>query len=349
MTDILCRVCDAKTDTFLCAGCTAQLEQALAELPALLDDLDTTIARQDRGTGTSLYAMKRTRLQIPGLHYAEGETTLPATPWAFSWDAAEIAASARNTVITWARHLAETRGIDPPSLQSIRPAGLIIHRNRMHLTVETHARTSIAPVTNWLLANLDAIRLDEAAEQIHDEITHLAVAISKATDRQAPDVFAGRCDAVQITFRLDGGQLTPLAATCGVDLYGREDEPDVKCHACGMTYELAERLQEMRDRQIDNQLARAHLIANALTEIDAQLPPERLRKWIERDARAAALAPSPVGPACERCNHPTCRLIRRPLILRRGVDEDGHALYRVGDVRERVRQVEEQRSGRLVA
>lgn len=323
MSNLKCVVCTAKTDSYLCVTCTNELEKALAEMPALLHDLDTTISRQDRGTSTPLYAMKRQRLQIPGEHYPEGSTTLISTPWEFSWDAANLRWTVRNTLVTWARHLAETRGAEIPKGMS---------------------------AAMFLLEHIDSIRLDEAAYEIHDQISWSVAAINRAIDRQGPDVFAGRCDATQLTFTLDGEHLVTEAATCGVDLYGRDDEPEIQCGACGMKYQLAERLAEMVDRQINDQLARAHLIADALTTVEATLTRECLRKWIQRDAQSVLRDPVIEGPACGACKHSTCKLIRRRLILRRDTDSDGHGLYRVGDVRERLRLVTEQReTGRMTA
>lgn len=313
-----CVVCQARTDAALCWACTRKLEKAIAELPALLHELDVTIARQDRGTSQALYAVNRRRVQIAGQDYDEGQTTLPATPWPLSWDASNLRWSAVNTIQTWARHIAESHGLDGSS----SPGEL-------------------------LLAAINEIRADEAAEQLYDEIMSLEPAILAAIDRRMPDQFAGRCDATQVSFDLAAdGSLVPVAAICGADLYGHDGDPTVKCHACGMKYPLAERLAEMKDRQINDQLATAHNIANALTTIDNPLRPDMLRKWIERDAKAE---PSPAGPACTVCNHGTCRLIRRPLIIAQGCDDEGHWLYRVGDVRARVKIVEEQRGARLSA
>jgi hypothetical protein len=206
----------------------------------------------------------------------------------------------------------------------------------------------IRVVVDWLLDNLDAVRLDEAAQQIHDEITGLRD--ENATwilGRSMADVFAGNCDATQVGFQLDAaGALVPVAAYCGVALYGREGEEHVRCTACGTRYELQPRLDEIREHHINDQLARAHTIADALTTLEEPLGRDLLRKWIERDALRD---PAPEGPACESCKHPTCKSIRRPPILPQAVDEEKHPLYRFGDVRRRLALVQEQRGIRLTA
>lgn len=308
-----CAVCQAKTDANLCKPCTAELERAIAELPADLRDLQLVATRQASGP-----------LGLGHGRQWDGpfeEDSLGDAPWEFTPGAADQVWVLNNTVTTWVRHLCESRRATPPADGD----GLLA----------------------WLLANLDAIRLDEAAAQIHEELTGLHDENDRwVVGRRGAEVFAGRCDAAEVTFvQADDGTLVPKAAICGTALYGNDSEADLRCEACGMRYKLAERL-EARDRQIEDQLARPHQIATALTSDDWPLAPALLRKWIQRDAMAE---PSPEGPSCEACSHRSCTLIRRPLILARGVDDEGHPLYRFGDVRRRLQLVQEQRGIRLSA
>lgn len=313
-----CRVCRAKADALLCKVCTDKLEQAIAEFPADLRDLELVAARQ---------AMGPLGLGAPGRvcerddRHAEWEPPGPRTedalseaPWEFAPGAADQIWAMGNTLSTWVRHLVESRGLTalPPKVA----------------------------LTSWLLSNLNAIRFDEAAAEIYDELTGLHAENERwIIGRAGAEEFAGRCDAAQVSFQTDeDGTLVPVAAICGAALYGNSLEPKVQCQACGMNYSMAERREE-RDKQINDQLARAHQIANALTTAERPLPPALLRKWIERDALAEATDPTPEGPACEVCRHHDCTLIRRPLILEKGRDEDGHRLYRVGDVRDRLAPV----------
>ena len=325
MTAVSCVVCQADTDANLCTRCTRELEQAIAELPALLAELEVTTTRQDRGTGTALYAMRRTKLQIPGVHYAEGTTTLPATPWPFSWDAANLAWTVRNSLGTWARHIADIRGLQidmPPTL-----AGPV-HAWCMHESCaqirDGHRRD--VRTTAWLLRNITAIRLDEAAGEIHQAITGDRLDIERAIDRQDPDIYAGRCDATDVRTDLEAGLIRAVVGTCGAELYARLGDDEVKCGACGQVYDLAARKQYLAER-VDDEWARPHVIANALTSLDEPVRPDTLRKWIERDAELVEQG----------------RPARYPLILQVGVDDGGHALYRVGDVRARITAMRERR------
>jgi uncharacterized Zn finger protein (UPF0148 family) len=286
-----CAVCQAKSDGNLCKPCTSELERAIAELPADLTDLELVATRQ--AVGPLGLGVGR---QWTGPFEDEA---LGDAPWEFAPAAADQIWVIGNTVTTWARHLAETHRLPLPRLRTVRPAGLRIHRNRMYVTVETREIRSISPVTSWLRANLNVIRYDEAAAQIHEELVGLHAENEQwILGRRGVELFAGNCDATQVSFEqrpqlyvernrmhIDpNGPLVPVAAYCGVPLYGRDGETDVRCKACGTRYPLQPRLDEIRDQHINDQLARAHTIADALTTLEEPMGRDLLRKWIQRDA-----------------------------------------------------------------
>lgn len=337
----VCHVCAGRTPgTNLCRACTRVLEQAVAELPADLRDLQLVATRQATGPlGVNRYR------QWDG-PFENG--SLGDAPWDYAPGPDDQIWALRNTVTTWVRHLCESRGITPPTPRTrIIERRLVIVRNRAHLTTVVAYGALIEQLAGWLLANLSAIAQDEAAAQIHDELTGLHEQNERwILGRRGLEVFAGRCDATQIAFEhrprfyvernrmhVEWDALYPLARPCGANLFGHDGEDDLRCPACGMTYRLAERLATMHRTQIDDQLARAFIIADALTTLERPLGRDRLRKWVERDAHRPAAQD---GPACLECDHPTCRAIRRPPIHARGMDDDGHPLYRIGDVRRRL-------------
>ena len=321
-TAVLCRVCGAETDAFLCSPCTAEVEKALAEVPAQLADLDVTISRQDRGVGNPLYAEHPRLIAIPGVHYAEGTTTLPQTGWAFAWDAANLAWSIQNTLQTWCRHLFEARRFEIPSGPACRNC---THRTCQLIRARGNAQA-------LLLLNLDAIRTDEAAAAIHDELTSHAESVEHAVDRHDPDIYAGRCDGPDVRVTVADGVLSPVAGICGLEMFARFGDEKVKCRACGAVYDVADRKERML-AQIDDVWARAHDIANALTSLAEPVKPETLRQWIARDKeRAGKGRPQPY-----------------PVVRQVGIDDDGHALYRVGDVRARIAAMKAARSDRVSA
>ena len=345
-------------DAMLCWTCTRTLEQAIAELPADLRDLQLVDTRQAAGPlGVNWYR------QWDG-PFEEG--SLGDAPWEFAPGPNDQIWCTANTVSTWVRHLCESRGLQPPTATRgkwLAHRRLVIRRNRADwLTGRVWIPSPEQPITllvHWLLAHIDSIRQDEAAAQILDEFTGLHEQNERwILGRSGLEVFAGRCDATQVGFtpvqrlvieRNRAGwrdDLAPVVVTCGANLFGHDGEDELRCRYCGTRYKLADRLADMQQRQIDDQLARAHVIADALTTLERPLGRDLLRKWIQRDsARPAAQH----GPACVQCKHDTCRAIRRPPIHPQGVDDDGHRLYRVGDIRARLDEVEAQRGARLSA
>lgn len=322
----LCVVCQARTDAALCDNCTAEITKTLAEIPADLTNLTAVATRQ--AAGPLGLGDSRAGRQWDG-PLAEG--SLGDAPWVYAPGAADQLWALDNTLTTWARHIAETHDLELPA---VRPperftvtTRLTVRRNRMHLHVDTQVTT--APhepaglvAARWLLAHAHLIRVDQAAYEIHDELTALAAENTLWTfGRSVPTLFAGKCDApdVRVDFT-DGATLTPRVSTCGADLYAHEGDDDVRCQTCGHTYRLEQRRALILEKMND-QWCRAQLIADSLTTNDEPINASTLRTWIERDAKLTVHGRATVG---------------RPLILQVGIDDDGQPLYLVSDVRARI-------------
>lgn len=320
-----CRVCESSTDGFLCSRCLGEIERALGDLPADLADLQLVATRQARGP-----------LGLGHGHYAEGgRNGVPAVgieavtdePWVFAWGAADQLWAVGNTLSTWVRHICESRGLEPPQASRGRwseHSAVVIRANRA-LELRRWREFTPAPeqpftlLVGWLLNPdvLTAIRYDEAAEQIHEQLTGLQRENHRWIVGRGMPMFAGRCDAADVRAEMDqDGTITPRVGVCGADLYGYLTEKVVRCQACSAEYDLAERKRWMLD-QVDEQWAPAQLIADALTTLDEPVNASTLRTWIDRDAGLT-------------------RPAERPLIRQVAVDDDGRPLYRVGDVRARI-------------
>lgn len=327
-----CRACDKRrTDegANICRRCVKDLEQTIGDFPALLQDLDVTISRQDCGTGTPLYAMGAARVQIPGVHYEEGTITLPSTPWPFAWDAADLRWCVEADVLFWASRFVLERAAGPVCAHDCGPREqLVPHRPHWSCDRRREADRRLALFRRspglLLLDRIDEISRHASAVEIHDQLTYLHRQVERAIDRQTPDVFAGTCDGNDVLVEHVDGGLVPQIIACGAELYAHKGDDEVRCPKCGRTYELGPRLAGLR-KQLDDEWAPAQLIADALTTLEEPIKADTLRQWIKRD-KALAKRLKRTG---ERKPY--------PLVLQVGVDDDGKTpLYRVGDVRKRI-------------
>lgn len=327
-----CDVCDAETDARLCLGCTAELEQALAELPADLTDLQAVATLQAAGP----MGLGDPRRQWEGRPTAEA---LDVMPWVFAPGASDLIWTAANTLTTWVRHLCESRGIDAPQIAERRHQirRLAVVRNRWawrYIDVFTpFGNQPLAPIATWLLANLAAVRQDEAAAQIHDEITWLHTSMDAAiVGRAGLEEFYGRCDSPdvrvlparpvaapigprcygltscghgscdEIRDAETGHPLVTVLGRCNADLYAEPDADVIECRACGVGYTAAERKKAVREQGRDTIGTVSEVVA-ALTKLGRAVHVETVNS-----------------------------AIRRGRIQVRGLNGHSHRLVRVGDV-----------------
>lgn len=300
-----CAVCGGIVrDANLCKACTRELERAIAELPADLRDLQLVATRQ--ATGPLGLGDPNRQWDGPPEVGALGDE-----PWVFAPAAADQLWAAANTITTWIRHLCEARGVQSPTATRgtyETMTRLRVHRNRAHVeTVRVFTPSPdqpMRPLVEWLLANLDAIRLDEAAAQIHDELTGLHAENERwILGRPGLDEYFGVCDAPDVRVeQAADGTLHPMVSTCGVHLFGVSDAKRVDCRACGATYTRSERETAML-RQMADRLATVRQAASALTKLGRAVTVKQIDGWL-----------------------------RRGLITARGVDQNRHRLVLVGDV-----------------
>lgn len=307
-TGPLCRRCNAPTDGFLCQTCADQLVELILWMPRNLGHLVETVSRQDRidvaiviGRPFVVPPGLAGRLPIAWLRSTQGQITLPATALPINIDAAVTLSASRNTIVTWARHLAEQRGLELATMTAEQVCG-------------------------WLVTNIGSIRMDEAAAEFYEAFKATHDLIAWTIDRQDPDVYAGRCDSPDVHFdalpvigplcnpfvcshpsceliRAKLTVLTPRTATCGADLYGHIGDKTIDCPTCGAVYQVESRKAQMLAGVLD-QIAPTAIIANALTGL--------LR---------------PVTPSVVR------NMAARGQIMDHGPAPDGKSrLYRVGDV-----------------
>ncbi|GAC1366662.1 MAG: hypothetical protein NVSMB4_21230 [Acidimicrobiales bacterium] len=135
-------------------------------------------------------------------HSVGGSSKGRERPLPFDSRASEVAWLLHNVLSTTALDLCETRGITYPGVDA-SPA-----------------------IASWLARNVAAIRLEESAEQIMDEVTDAVAQCRRVIDTPRGRVFAGPCGEEG-----DKGR-------CGADLYASPGKPTVVCGECGAEHDV---------------------------------------------------------------------------------------------------------------
>lgn len=242
----------------LCDQCVWEVEQALAEMPALLDELSITL------TGLARIGQK-------GGNSKKG-TKGKTQPLGYDVRASEMLDDLRVFLSGWVRVIAEDHGHDLPT-DTLRAMG------------------------RWLFARLDLIATHEAAEDIHREITGIAfppyLGDGRArpgqawhpVDRPADRVYAGKCEATVTSDEEPGDGLARGGAghwRCEADLYARPNSATARCHDCGTEHSLDQRRERLL-QELDDKLYTAGEIARLAVYLgEANRGRERTRKLINQ-------------------------------------------------------------------
>jgi hypothetical protein len=328
-----CRVVDQDGDNCGTPASGFACKAHIAELRRMLAGANGTPGVQSLAHELSLLATKQTRVHRanaravpdeefadleeeygwrrvlipPHLRTREGRITLPTGVTMVNEHARDLLAALTNTIVTWARHIAETRGVplDVPAdaylagptcrahVHDFRPAvpaidrkaGCGLHRDadgdyacaKHWCDHETCAeiRAHVADpqhsgVVAWLVDNLEAVRFDEAAPELIAQIRRIHGDATRAVDRFASRVFLGLCHA-----KLTGGgycqrELYALPGWDTVDCDGWEPwEPGQQLTpGCGRKHDRVDRQVWMRQQFED----RNHTIADGLTFAPQFLP-----------------------------------------------------------------------------
>lgn len=255
--------CGRPTNDFLCTACVTELVTALRELAFGM----TSGGQRRPGLADDLQAVVArltTRRSGLGVVSRSAETALP-----FHAAASELAWVMDNTLSTWAWDFAET------------------HR---HL----HPRWStVTEAAEWMASYPNLLALHPAAEQMHDEITHLVHQVRSMVDIAPERIYLGPCGE-----KVEG-------VVCTEDLYALPSRTTVHCGVCGAAWNVEERREWLLE-QVEDQLATAPEIARALPTLGQPVSVDRIRVWAHR----GELSKKPAHPLDPR---------RRPR-------------YRIGDV-----------------
>lgn len=286
-----CVVCGGKTDAMLCARCCDEIARALGDLPSDLADLEAVATRQAAGPLGLGHGHYAARTDPTGDWQSLDAPT--DEPWVFAAGAADQLWAVGNTLSTWIRHLCEARGLTPPaasrgSWTARTWRTLRIERNRMRVQIHTQrvflpaGEQPFTAVICWLLEHLDVVRLDEAAAQIHDELTSLPIENRRWIMPPPPEEeFHGLCDAPDVRADLIDGAITPRVSTCGTRLWSRENAARIDCRACGATYTRAERQASML-AELTDAVDTVRAVASTLTKLGRPVTDKQIRNMLGR-------------------------------------------------------------------
>lgn len=221
-----CRCGKPSPNAYLCPDCTRELTHALDQIPALLRELDVSLSRQDAQGDSS--GRKGTETPLP---YHAG--------------ASDLLSAANNTLSTWARHIAGTRGV----VVTTRPA-------------------------EWLRAHIGAVVLDEAAGQLCDDVTLIPDRILDVIDNPEGRIYGGPCLHGECQLDL---WITPSSRRVTLCDGYRQD-----VDGCGHAHDQADRALWLVGT-LDTALAPLSELLDALPGLfGMEVPIKTARTWVNR-------------------------------------------------------------------
>jgi hypothetical protein len=210
MTNPICRVssCDRPVaEGFVCSRCAHDLERALGDIPAVVHQLNLTLAKQTR------YADRNER--------GGNEQPLPMDPLASA-----ATSDLRHHLCNWVGIVAETRGLPLPAAAIYHPGG--------EPGMDTLAR--------WMLAHVEWLRHHEHGHIAVEELTG-----DMWTARRVIDVPANRttfpvgpCPETVGSMRpaLDGAVWVPCLGEVRAYIPNTDTQPArLECNACHTVWE----------------------------------------------------------------------------------------------------------------
>lgn len=153
---VTCQCGRPVSEAFLCGACTAQLKATLDGIPALVDELDTTITRQ----------------AVTG---EKGGPRAAEKPLPFNVQASEAAWVLRNTLGGWARVLDAEMPVAGPGrgLEAISsPSG----------STRQGSEITTAEIARYLSSRIEQLRHHPAAGEAFDEIRTAVASAQRAID-----------------------------------------------------------------------------------------------------------------------------------------------------------------------
>ncbi|QFG09099.1 helix-turn-helix DNA binding protein [Mycobacterium phage ThulaThula] len=272
-----CQVCEGRAQLFLCLTHITQLRDTLRDLPWWLERLDEAVVGQVRLGDPGRRGTKSHELDAysgpdgaeklaQALRDGRFRRSAVLALGRVNPKASRLRDRAHNELVTWVRHLCETRGAPVP--RDITTQGL----------------------ARWLGKHVQAIAADEAAKECHNAVVDLTERIRRVVNRPEPTEYCGPCQHVFT----DEQRTERIAASledrpeCRVQLYAKRGARRVMCPECKTEHDV-EALQEALLAEADEY---SFSISDLSDFILPKLGMEIQRRTLQRWAKSGELVPS---------------------------------------------------------
>lgn len=316
MTPAECEICSRPSidDVPYCPKCADTFRAELMTVPGLVVDLDITSDRLDR-LAKHQEGGKGTETPLPIRLDAKGSLVNFRRPLDLL----------TNTITTWAR----LAGCDID--ESNPPAGLrqLVLNNRHGRSYRydpteliTHPIRGVEFAAVWLAHHPREIRAIEDTTGMHDGITDTIAYVRRLVDRLPERVLKGPCPYVGYGAHGD-------RTLCGTRLYAERGESWIRCPKCGALHDVRD-LDSSALHSAEDRLFELRQILVLMTELGEPVPKSTLYAWAN-DPRRKRLSPK----AWRRDSGQITDV---------WIDRRDTPLYRLGDVREERRRVEQEKA-----
>lgn len=271
-----CQVCEGRAQLFLCLTHITALREALREMPWWLGKLkDAAVGNVRLGESGRRGTRAHELDEFTGDDGAE-KLDKARRDGRFDLDkvlahgrvnakASRLRDQAGNDLVTWVRHICETRGVTPVS-------------------------TDAKGCAEWLAEHVHAIASDEAAGECYNAIIDLTDQIRRVVNRPEPPRFCGPCvtelTAEQRQQLIDKGEED--RTHCMVQLYARRKAATVTCPSCRAEHDVEALFKAMMDEADEYSFTITNLVDFVLPKLGLDVPRRTLQHW----AKVGELVPS---------------------------------------------------------
>ncbi|AVP42383.1 hypothetical protein SEA_MISHA28_86 [Mycobacterium phage Misha28] len=272
-----CQVCDGRAQLFLCLTHITTLRDTLRDLPWWLDRLEEAAIGQVRLGDSGRRGTKSHELDAytgpdgaerlaQALSDGRFRRSAVLAQGRVNPKASRLRERARNEIVTWVRHLCETRGAEVPR------------------------RIETADLARWLTNHVQAIASDEAAKECYHAMVDLTERIRRVVNPADPPEYCGPCqheftDAERAQRIAEGLE---DRAKCRVQLYVRKGARLARCPECGTEHDVKALQEALLEEADEYSFSISDLSDFILPKLGFEIQRRTLQRW----AKSGVLVPS---------------------------------------------------------